>query len=102
MTEKEFQRLLIEMVRRNNHPEKKQLLNILERASLSCDKTNVYTRQKWNHYQEYIYITVEPSDLLELMKYKKYIEQVIEQIYPVNDDYEYELFGVELKPGSVT
>lgn len=102
MTEKEFQRLLIDMVKRNNHPNKKQLLDILERASLSCDKTSIFTRQKWNHFQEYIYITVEPSDLLEMMKYKKYIEQIIEQIYPVNDDYEYELFGVEIKPGSVT
>jgi hypothetical protein len=54
MTEKEFQRLLIEMVKRNNHPNKKQLLDILERASLSCDKTSVFTRQKWNHFQEYI------------------------------------------------
>nr|WP_294495323.1 phospholipase D-like domain-containing protein [uncultured Anaerosporobacter sp.] len=102
MTEKEFHRLLLEMVKRNNHPNKKQLLDILERASLSCDKTSTYTRRKWNHFQEYIYITVEPSDLFEMMNYKKYIEQIIEQIYPINDDYEYELFGVEIKPGSVT
>lgn len=102
MTEKEFQRLLIEMVKRENYPNKNQLLNILERSSLSCDKTSDFTRQKWNHYKEYIYITVEPNDLLEMMKYKKYIEQIIEKIYPVNDDYEYEFFGVEIKPGSVT
>lgn len=55
MTEKEFQRLLIEMVKRENNPNKKQLLDILEHASLSCDKTGDFTRQKWNHYKEYIY-----------------------------------------------
>lgn len=102
MTEKEFHRLLIEMVKTSNHPNKKQLIDLLERSSLSCDKTSTYTQRKWNHYREYIYITVEPSDLLEMMKYKKDIKQIIEQIYPVNDDYEYELFGVEIKPGSVT
>lgn len=102
MTEKEFKRLLIEMVRRGTNPNKNKILDILERSLLSCDKTSDFTRRKWNHYQEYIYITVDPSDLIEMMNYKKYIEHIIEQIYPVNDDYEYELFGVEIKPGSVT
>lgn len=102
MTEKEFQGLLIEMVKRGNNPNKRRILEILERSVLSCDKTNVFTQRKWNHFKEYIYITVEPSDLMELMNHKKYIEQVIEQIYPVNEDYEYELFGVEIKPGRVS
>lgn len=101
MTEKDFYRLLIEMIRRGNYSRKRQLLDILERSSLACDKTNEFTQHKWNHYKEYIYITVEPSDLLEMMEYKKYIEQIIEQIYPVNDDYEYELFGVDIKPGKI-
>lgn len=101
MTEKEFQRLLIEMIKRGNHFQKNKILELLDRSNLSCDKTSVFTRRKWNHYQEYIYITVEPNDLMELMPYKDYIEKIIGQIYPVNDDYEYELFGVEIKPGSV-
>lgn len=102
MTEKEFQRILIEMIKRGNHPKTKQLLNILERASLSFDKTSVFTGRKWDHFQEYIYITVEPNDFFDMMEYKIYIEQIIKKIYPVNDDYEYEFFGLEIKPGSVT
>ena len=101
MTEKEFHGLLVEMIKRGNNPNKRKIHEILERATLSCNKTNIFTQRKWNHFQEYIYITVAPSDLMELMNYKKYIEQIIEQIYPVNDDYEYELFGVEIKPGRV-
>ena len=102
MTEKEFLALLIEMVKRDNNPNKRKVLEILQRSSLYFDKTSEFTRHKWNHYKEYIYITVNPSDLMELMKHKEYIEKIIDQIYPVNDDYEYELFGVEIKPGYVS
>lgn len=102
MSEKEFRNLLIEMIKRGTHPDKKKILAILEHSSLSCDKTNFFTKRKWNHFQEYIYINVSPSDMLELIKYQDYIEKVVEQIYPVNDSYEYELFGVEIKPASVT
>lgn len=79
LSEGDSYRLLIEMIRRGNYPQKRQLLNFLERSSLSCDKTNEFTQHKWNHYKEYIYTTVEPSDLLEMMEYKKYIEQIIEK-----------------------
>ena len=43
MTEKEFQRLLIEMVKRGNNPNKAKILALLERSSLSCDKTSDFT-----------------------------------------------------------
>ena len=101
MTEKEFQRLLIEMVKRGNNPNKDKILALLERSSLSCDKTSDFTYHKWNHYKEYIYITVEPNDLIELMPYQEYLEEVLGKIYPVNEDYEWEFFGLELKPGKV-
>jgi len=101
MSEKEFQQLLLEMIKRGTNPNKKTILDILSRSSLSCDKTSTFTRNKWNHFQEYIYITVSPSDLVVLMDYKDYIEKIIIQIYPVNDEYEYEFWGLELKPGKV-
>ena len=101
MTEKEFQSLLLEMVKRGNHPQKAKILDLLGRSSLSCDKTSFFTYRKWDHYKEYIYFTFEPGDLTEALQYKEYISKLVEQIYPVNDDYEYELFGVEFKPGRV-
>lgn len=102
MTEKEFHALLLEMVKRGNHPQKTKIIELLSRSSLSCDKTEIFTRRKWNHFQEYIYLTFEPSDLTEALQFKDYISKLISQIYPVNDDYEYELFGVEFKPGRVS
>ena len=102
MTEKELKSLLLEMVRRENHSQKMKIIDLLERSSLSCDKTDFFTRGKWNHYQEYIYFTFEPCDLHEALQYKDYISKLVEQIYPVSDNYEYELFGVEFKPGRVS
>lgn len=101
MSEKEFYDLLIEMIRVGSYVYKSIVLESLKRSSLNCDKTYEYTCRKWNHYKEYIYITTSPSDMMTLIKHKDYIEDVIEKIYPVNDDYQWELFGVEIKPGKV-
>ena len=85
MTEAEFQSLLLEMVRRDKHPQKKKILELLERSKLSCDKTEKFTHKKWDHFQEYIYLTFEPRDLSEALQFKEYIDKLIKQIYPVND-----------------
>ena len=102
MTEKEFHSLLLEMVKRGSHPQKSKIIELLERSTLSCNKTSEFTRRKWNHYKEYVYFSFEPGDLPEALQYKDYISKLVDQIYPVNDDYEYELFGVEFKPGRVS
>lgn len=102
MTEREFQSLLLEMVKRDEHPKKAKIIDLLERSSLSCDKTNLYTYKKWDHYKEYIYITFDPRDLSEALQFKEYIAKLLKQIYPVNESYKYELFGVEFKPGRVS
>lgn len=102
MTEKEFHSLLLEMVKRDSHPQKSSILDLLGRSSLSCDKTEKYTGRKWNHFREYIYLTFEPRDLTKAFQYKDYIAKLVEKIYPVNKEYKYELFGVEFKPGRVS
>lgn len=102
MSEKEFYDLLLDMIRRGQYPKKVDLLDLLKRSKLICEKTNIFTRQKWNHYQEYIYIVTNPSDMSHLLAHQKYLETMIEKIYPVGDDYEYELSGVEIKPGKIT
>jgi hypothetical protein len=55
MNEKEFKSLLLEMVKRDHHPQKLKIIDLLERSSLSCDKTEKFTRRKWDHFIEYIY-----------------------------------------------
>lgn len=102
MTEKEFLSLLLEMVKRDKHQQKTRILELLGRSSLSCDKTEIYTHNKWNYFKEYIYLTFEPSDFTVALQYKDYITKLLEKIYPVNDEYKYELFGVEFKPGRVS
>ena len=101
MSEKEFHSLLLELVKMGNHPQKSRIAELLERSSMSFEKTDKYTGSKWDHYKEYIYLTFEPADLMEILQYKEYITKLIREIYPVNDDYLYELFGVEFKPGRV-
>lgn len=102
MNEKEFQSLLLEFVKRDNHPQKKKILELLKRSSLVCEKTEKFTYRKWDHFKEYIYLTFEPCDLSEALQFKDYIAKQIEKIYPVNGEYKYELFGVEFKPGRVS
>lgn len=101
MTENEFYSLLIEVIRKDKHPQKRVILDLLQRAQLTCEKTGLFTRRKWNHYQEFIYLTVSPTDLVPLMDFKDYIEKTIEKIYPINNEYEYEFWGLEIKPGKV-
>jgi hypothetical protein len=37
--------------------------------------------------------------MIELKKHSDYLEKMIYEIYPPNDDYE--LWGVEIKPGAI-
>ena len=55
MTEIEYRKLLIETVRAEEYAEKDALLELLKISSLKFDYTNIYTRNLWNHYKEYIY-----------------------------------------------
>lgn len=102
MTEKEFHSMLIELIRRGTYVKKAEVIELLKRSLINFEKTNEFTRNKWNHYKEYIYIITSPADMMNLIEHQTYIEGVIEKIYPVSEDYEYELFGIEIKPGKVT
>lgn len=99
MTEIEYQKLLIETVRAEEYVEKDALLELLKISSLKFDYTNIYTHNLWNHYKEYIYVCIIPDKMVELKKHSDYLEKVIYEIYPPNDDYE--LWGVEIKPGAM-
>lgn len=99
MEEQKFQELLIRVIEGDNYQHKQELLELLSRSRLTCDKTNEFTKKKWDHYKEYIYITTNPEDVSKLTAFKDYLEEKIRWIYPVEDDYEYEFFGLEIKPG---
>lgn len=101
MSEKEFMSLLFEMINQDSHINKTKIIQILQRSSLTFDKTCEFTGKKWDHYKEYIYLIMEPNDLKDVDVYKDYITGIIEQIYPVDTGYKYELFGVIFKPGYV-
>ena len=74
------------------------LLELLKISSLKFDRTNIFTRNLWNHCQGiYICVCIIPEKMVELKKHSDYLEKVIYEIYPANDDYE--LWGVEIKPG---
>lgn len=99
MTEIEYRKLLIDSVRAGDYSEKDGLLELLNICSLRFEKTNIFTRNLWNHFQEYIHICIVPEKMIELKKHADYLEKMIYEIYPPNDDYE--LWGVEIKPGAM-
>ena len=99
MTEAEYRKLLIDTVRAGEYSEKSALLELLKISSLRFERTNVFTRHLWNHCQEYIQLCIIPEKMLELKKHSEYLEKVIYDIYPPNDDYE--LWGIEIKPGAM-
>ena len=74
-------------------------IELLRRSSLKFNKTNEYTYKKWDHYKEYIYIVLSAKDVSQIKPYEEYIKLHIQKIYPQSDDYLYELFGIEFKPG---
>lgn len=88
MTEIEYRKLLIDSVRAGDYPEKDGLLELLNICSLRFEKTNVFTRNLWNHFQEYIHICIVPEKMIELKKHADYLKKMIYEIYPPNDDYE--------------
>ncbi len=100
MTEEEYKKILIDMVRAENYEKKNDLLELLKISSIMFEKTNIYTRNLWNHFQEYIYVCIIPDKINALKKHSNYLEKVIREIYPPNNDYE--LSKVEIKPGALS
>ena len=99
MTEAEYRKILIEIVRAEEYAEKGDLLELLKISSLRFERTDIFTKHLWNHCKEYIHVCIVPEKMLELKKHSEYLKKVIYDIYPPNDDYE--LWGVEIKPGAM-
>jgi hypothetical protein len=99
LTEIEYRKLIIDLVRTGDYAEKDALLELLNICSLRFERTNAFTRNLWNHCQEFIQICIVPEKMIELKKHFDYLKKLIYDIYPPNDDYE--LWGVEIKPGAM-
>ena len=54
MTEIEYRKLMIDTIRADDYEDKEPLLELLKFSTLRFEKTNVFTRNLWNHFQEYI------------------------------------------------
>ena len=101
VSEEDFYRLLIEMIKTDNHCQKNRIITLLLDSKLSFEKTWEYTRNEWNHYKEYIHILTARSNIVELNRFLPYLEKKIRQIYPTPNEYEYELFGIDIKPRNI-
>ena len=100
MNEQQFKKLLIEMIRKDCHPEKNKIIDLLRLVSVTFNKTTQFARRGvWNQCEEYIYLSIIPDKLLELKEFEKYITKKCEEIYPISD--EYALCGVIYKPGAM-
>ena len=95
MTQIEYRRLLIDSVRAGDYEDKDALLELLNICSLRFERTNVFTRNLWNHCKEYIQVCIVPDKMVELKKHFDYLKELIYEIYPPNDDYE--LWDVEIR-----
>ncbi len=98
MTEDQFLLTLKDVIRYDDDQNKFRILDILEDARLSYDKTSCFG-SKNNYRKEYIRITVRPNKLKELETYWDYLNELCQSIYPVSDSYKYEYGGLELRAG---
>ena len=98
MQEKDFKKLLIDTIRVGNNEDKDKIVSLLRMTDIRFEKTNVYTRNLWNHYKEYVNLYIVPQKMVELTKYKEYIFKICDDIYPPSD--EYELWELLIKPGN--
>lgn len=99
MNEADFKKTLIDHIERSEYPTKEIVLELLRHAGIIFDKTEEYTRNRWNYYKEFIYIVVPPSFVLDLKKHIVFLNRVCNDIYMADGDYE--LFGIFIKPRSV-
>ena len=80
MTENDYKKLMIEMIRVGDCEEKESLLELLKFATIRFEKTGEYTRHLWNHYKEYIQVCIIPDKMLELKKHLEYLKDVVESL----------------------
>ncbi len=97
MTEKQYKDLLISTIRMGENEEKEKIIELLRLVTISFQQDFAFTYHLPDHRKEYIIISIIPEKIPELKKYEKYLDKVCDEIYPVNDYYEY--WGLVIKPG---
>lgn len=101
VTEREYKKLLIDMVSIGEYGEKEEVISLLKICNVTFEKTGAFAYSGiWNQCKEYIYLSIIPDKLVQLKSHAEYIKDVCEDIYPVSD--EYMLADVFFKPGTLT
>lgn len=99
MSEQDFKKLLIDTIQYGDNQDKDKIIELLKITRFNFEKTNIFTRNLWNHYKEYLHLCIIPSRMKELEAYLEYIYELCEKIYPANDDYE--LWNIDIRSGSI-
>lgn len=99
MTEQLFLKAMIDLISQENFENKEKLIEILKRSKLTFDKTGIYSRVKWNYYWENICLTTLPAECKILEESKEHLKEIIQKVYPVDDNYEYVFNELIIKAG---
>lgn len=98
MTEVDFKKILIATIEQSNYDAKHKVLGMIRTAGIEFDKTNEFTRNKWNFYKEYIYILVPLAVVFNLKKHEPFLNMMCKEVYMPDGDYEFS--GVRIKVGN--
>ncbi|WP_101695441.1 phospholipase D-like domain-containing protein [Dorea phocaeensis] len=100
MTEREYKKLLIDMVSIGDYKDKEEIVNLLKICNVTFEKTVAFAYSGiWDQRKEYIYLSIIPEKLVQLKSHSEYVKNVCNEIYPVSD--EYMLADVIFKPGAL-
>ena len=101
MTEREYKKLLIDMVSIGDYKDKEEVISLLKLCNVAFEKTAAFAYSGiWDQRKEYIYLSIIPDRLVQLKSHAEYVKTICNDIYPVSD--EYMLADVFFKPGTLT
>lgn len=88
MTEREYKKLLIDMVSIGDYKDKEEVVNLLKICNVTFEKTGAFAYSGiWNQCKEYIYLSIIPDKLVQLKSHSEYVKTICNEIYPVSDEY---------------
>lgn len=91
-----FKTTILGMFNAKEYVNYKRLKELIQKTKFSFEQTNEYTRNKWDHFKEYLYLYIEPNLIDELGGYIGLIKKMCAKAYP--NDTNYELYDIEIKP----
>ena len=96
MDNEKFKEALLKLFETKQYADQKKCKELIKITKFSFDQTTEYTRNKWDHYKEHLYLYIEPTLFNELNCYNDLIEEMCRKTYP--NDTGYELCNIDIKP----